>query len=140
MKARITYRYGSTGSLKHTAGQTLAQVGWISGFKLRQRIAELRKERGYTQKELAEKIDIPWTLISDYERGKLRLHDKVISKFATALEVSSDEILGLAALPRREAKPSLRIVRRLKRIETLPPSKQKALLQIIDGFLKGESQ
>lgn len=104
------------------------------------RIAELRKERGYTQKELAEKMNIPWTLISDYERGKLRLHDKVMPKFATALEVSADEILGLAALPRREAKPSLRIVRRLKRIEALPQSKQKALLQIIDGFLKGESQ
>jgi transcriptional regulator with XRE-family HTH domain len=104
------------------------------------RIAELRKQRGYTQKELAEKMGIPWTLISDYERAKLRLHDRVITKFATALEVSADEILGLVAPPRWEAKPSLRIVRRLKRIETLPASKQKALLQIIDGFLKGENR
>ena len=31
------------------------------------RIARLRKERGYTQVELAEKMNIIQTLISDYE-------------------------------------------------------------------------
>jgi ribosome-binding protein aMBF1 (putative translation factor) len=41
-------------------------------------------------------MNIAWTLISDYERGKLRLHDKVLRKFAMALEVSTDEILGIA--------------------------------------------
>lgn len=101
------------------------------------RIARFRKERGYTQKELAEKMNIAWTLISDYERGKLRLHDKVLRKFAMALEVSTDEILGLAREKHPNIKPSLKIMRRLTKIDTLPQPEQKALLRIIDGFLKG---
>lgn len=101
------------------------------------RIAQLRKERGYTQKELAEKMNIAWTLISDYERGKLRLHDNVLRKFSMVLEVSTDEILGIAQEKHRNIKPSLKIMRRLTKIETLPQPEQKALLRIIDGFLKG---
>ncbi len=101
------------------------------------RIARFRKERGYTQKELAEKMNTPWTLISDYERGKLRLHDKVLRKFAIVLEVSTDEILGIVREKHRNIKPSLKIMRRLTKIETLPQPEQKALLRIIDGFLKG---
>jgi len=101
------------------------------------RIARFRKERGYTQKELAEKMNIPWTLISDYERGKLRLHDKVLRKFAMVLEVSTDEILGIVREKHPNIKPSLKIMRRLTKIDTLPQPEQKALLRIIDGFLKG---
>lgn len=84
-------------------------------------------------------MGIPWTLVTDYERGKLRLHDELIRKLSVALEVSADEILDLRPVP-HAAKPSLRIVRRVSRIESLPSSKQKALLQIIDGFLQSQGK
>jgi transcriptional regulator with XRE-family HTH domain len=106
---------------------------------LGKRIAELRKQRGYTQKELAQKMGIPWTLMTDYERGKIRLHDELIRKLSIALEISADEILDLKPAP-NEVKPSLRIVRRVSKIESLPSSKQKALLQIIDGFLQSQGK
>jgi hypothetical protein len=35
------------------------------------------------------------------------------------------------------SKPSLKTLRRLKKIEELPPSQQKALFKTIDNFLKG---
>ena len=38
-----------------------------------QRLARVRKERGYTQVELAKKIGITQTLVSDYETDRLRL-------------------------------------------------------------------
>ena len=102
------------------------------------RVAELRKQRGYTQRELAEKLKIPSTLMTDYERGKLRIHGELLRKLSAVLEVSADEILDLKTENRPAAKPSLRFTRRLNKIESLPSTKQKALLQIIDGFLKGE--
>ena len=105
-----------------------------------QRIARFRKQRGCTQKELAVRIGVPHSLITDYERGKLRLHDKMVIRFAMALGISTDELLGLTGMSHIEAKPSLRIMRRLHKIETLPLSKQKALLQIIDGVLKSEGK
>jgi len=104
---------------------------------LGRRIARLRKERGYTQVELAEKIGIIQVLISDYERDKLRPHPEVIVRFAHALNVTTDELLGLTVSPTAGTKPSLKTLRRLKKIEELPPSQQKALFKTIDNFLKG---
>ena len=106
-----------------------------------QRIARLRKERGYTQVELVEKTGIPQTLITDYERDRLRLHPEMVIRFAQAFEVSSDEILGInGAKKNSDIKSSLRLLRRVKRIEDLPQSQQKTLLKTIDIFLKASGK
>ena len=102
-------------------------------------IARLRKAKGLTQKELAKIMDVPWTLMTDYERGKLRLNDAILAKFSSALKVSTDEILGLKTEVSPQEIPSLRLVKRMRKIKKLSHSKQKSLLQIIDGFLKSES-
>lgn len=102
-----------------------------------QRIARLRKERGYTQVELAEKTGIPQTLITDYERDKLRLHSEMVIRFAQALEVPTDELLGIKTSKESGNKLSLKLLRRMKKIETLPQLQQKNLLMTIDTFLKG---
>ncbi len=102
-----------------------------------QRLARLRKERGYTQIELADKTGIPQTLITDYERDRLRLHAEMVVRFAQALEISADELLGLNGAKKNGEKTSLRLLRRTKRIAELPSSQQKTLLKTIDTFLKG---
>ncbi len=101
-----------------------------------QRIARLRKERGYTQKELAEKIGIIHNLVSDYETGKLRLYDEMVTRFAIALEVGTDEILGLKQDNHKHVKPSLKIMRRLGKIESMPPAQQKTVLKSLDLMIK----
>ena len=104
---------------------------------LGERLCRLRKERGYTQAELAEKIGIVREIISEYERAKLRPHYEMIIRLALALEVSTDELLGLKPSKSNGTKPSPQIMRRMKKIEELPPAKQKFLLKTIDTFLKG---
>jgi transcriptional regulator with XRE-family HTH domain len=104
---------------------------------LGRRIARLRKEKGFTQVELAERMGIIQVLISDYERDKLRPHPEVIVRFAQALRVTTDELLGLKDSPSTGTKTSLKTLRRLKKIDELPPSQQKALFKTIDNFLKG---
>ena len=101
------------------------------------RLARIRKEQGYTQVELAERIGIIQALVSDYERDKLRLNAEMLIRFAQALNVSADDILGISAAKRKSMNsPSLKILRRLNRISSLPPAKQKAFLQTIDALLK----
>ncbi len=103
-----------------------------------QRLARLRKERGWTQVELAERLGIIQSLISDYERDRLRMNPAMVVRFAAALEITTDELLQPkdAQAPLRH-KPSLRVLRRLERIERLPLHQQNTLLKTIDGFLKG---
>ena len=107
----------------------------------RERLARLRKERGWTQVELAERVGITQRLVSDYERGRLRLNADIVVRLANALEVATDELLqpkGSRSPLRR--KPSLRVQRRVEKIEKLPPHQQNYLLKTIDGFLKGVSR
>ena len=105
-----------------------------------QRLARLRKARGYTQVQLAQKVGIIQVLVSDYEHDKLRPYHDMIVKFARALEVSTDELLGVNPPKQTGGDLSLRIVRRMKKIETLPSPQQKTLLKTIDTFLKGAAK
>jgi len=109
-----------------------------------QRIARIRKERGYTQNELAERIGTIQALVSDYERDKLRLNAEMAVRFAIALEVTTDELLGLhsaATNGKKQArsngrKASRKVLRRLEQIEDLPTNQQAVLLKTIDTFIK----
>jgi hypothetical protein len=79
------------------------------------------------------------TLITDYERDRLRPHPEMIIRFAQALAITTDELLGLSPTTSqfKEEKPDVKIVKRVKKIQNLPLSQQKALLKTIDTFLKG---
>ena len=63
----------------------------------------------------------------------------MVIRVAQALEVTTDELLGLNGAKKNadNGKLSLRLLRRSKKIEELPPSQQKTLLKTIDTFLKG---
>ena len=43
-----------------------------------QRLARLRRESGITQEEMADRLGISQPIVSDYERGELRLHGELI--------------------------------------------------------------
>jgi len=106
-----------------------------------QRLARVRKERGYTQVELAKKIGITQTLVSDYETDRLRLSAEMAVRFALAFETSTDELLKPKVKNNSAAKkPSLRMMRRIEEIEKLPPRRQAFVLTALDSILRGEAR
>jgi transcriptional regulator with XRE-family HTH domain len=103
---------------------------------LGQRLARLRKQRGWTQKQIAQKTGLIQELVSNYETDKLRLNADMILRFAEVLEVSTDELLrGSKSTGAGEKQPSINLVRRMEQIEALPLYEQRALLTTIDKFL-----
>lgn len=64
-----------------------------------ERIAKIRKEKGFTQSELAKKIGITRSHVSKYEIGWTRLYDEMLIRFAIALDVSLDYLVGLKDNP-----------------------------------------
>ena len=101
-----------------------------------QRVSRIRKERGFTQVELAAKIGIVLTLGTNYETDRLRLTAEMAVRFAIALDVSLDELLHPNAAKASTRKPSRKVLRRLERIEDLRPTQQTTLLRTIDTFLE----
>jgi transcriptional regulator with XRE-family HTH domain len=101
-----------------------------------QRVAQLRRECGLTQQEMAKRLGVSQPVVSDYKCGALRLHGELIAKLAEILAVSADEILGLT--PRTDRSGALKnrkLHRRLQQLDRLPPRDQQALLRTIDAFL-----
>lgn len=110
----------------------------LGGETFGQRLARVRKERGYTQVEIAEKIGIIQVLVSNYENDRLRMHADMIVRFAQALGVSGDALLGLNGNgTTATAKFPRKLLRRVEQIARLSSQNQRALLKTVDGFIKG---
>jgi transcriptional regulator with XRE-family HTH domain len=103
---------------------------------LGERLARIRKERGLTQKDIADRTGLTQVLVSDYERDRIRLTAEMAVRFVEAIGVSTEELLQ----PKKKAsppddQPSPKLLRRMKQIESLPVYEQRALLTTIDKFL-----
>jgi transcriptional regulator with XRE-family HTH domain len=107
--------------------------------ELAHRLVGLRKARGLTQKELAEKVGITRDLLARIEGGGTRMSDLTVIQFAKALKISTDELLGVSGGEQVRGTDSvnLRLVQRMQKIQQLPMSEQKVLLRTIDNFLRG---
>lgn len=103
------------------------------------RIARLRRDKGLTQIELAERLRVSQPVVSDYENDVIRLPADTVAQIAQILGASSDELLGLKAAPRAEgatgAIKNRRLYRRMQQIEQLPRRDQDALLRTIEAFI-----
>lgn len=109
-----------------------------TGESIGERVARIRKERGFTQVELAERIGVIQSIVSAIERDVLKLSAEMAVRFALALEVTTDDLLMPAKKTNASQgkKPSRKILRRLEQIETLPRTQQIAVLKTIDNALE----
>jgi transcriptional regulator with XRE-family HTH domain len=110
-------------------------VGPVDDKTIAKRLGEIRRRRGKTQVEIAETLGIKQSLVSEYERGRLRLHAALVAAFAKALRVSADEILGLAKPKENGVLRDRRVLRRFQRMEDLGKRDQLALFRTIDAYL-----
>jgi transcriptional regulator with XRE-family HTH domain len=104
------------------------------------RLQEIRKRRGLSQVDVARRLDIHQSLISQYERGYLRLHGALLVRLAQVLDTTPDEILAIKVISEEKA-PAIdrRFLRRLQRIDKLTAHQKKILLGTIDAFLSKAS-
>jgi transcriptional regulator with XRE-family HTH domain len=101
-----------------------------------QRISRFRKEKGLTQKELAEALAVSQPVVSDYEKDVIRIPADMVVEITKILNVSGDEILGLTAATKQSGTiKNRRLSRRLQDIDKLPKRDQDALFRTIDAFI-----
>jgi transcriptional regulator with XRE-family HTH domain len=103
------------------------------------RLAELRKAAGFTQQELAEDIGVSRRMLAYYEVQSEHPPTHLLPAIARALQLSTDELLGLVPAKRaaKAAKPAnSRLQRRLAQIEKLEPTKKRQILQVLDTLIE----
>ena len=59
-----------------------------------QRFARLRKSKGYTQEQIAEKVNISYQAVSKWENDISSPDFSILGELANILEVTVDELLG----------------------------------------------
>lgn len=106
---------------------------------LGQRVSFYRKKMGLTQKDLADKIGIERTLITDYECGRLRMYDEMLARFSRALNISADILLGFGKEKQSSQIVKVRYMKRIQKIDNLPENKKKVVLQLIDKYIATNS-
>ena len=63
-------------------------------YKIGQKIRKIRKAHGFSQEELAEKVNISTTHMSHIETGNTKLSLPVLYSLAQALQVACDDLLN----------------------------------------------
>jgi transcriptional regulator with XRE-family HTH domain len=104
------------------------------------RLAALRKERGWTQPQLAKMLGISPAMLAYYERKATNPTADFVKKAAGVLNTSVDDLLDHAAKPLRKSGPPSQLEHRLQAIRQLPREKQKLVLQFLDTFLRDAQQ
>lgn len=103
------------------------------------RVAQLRKERGVTQVELAEALGVTQPVVSSYESGGIPLRADQLLTLARLLRVSADVLLGLKAEAPLSSAADTRLARRLRDAQRLPRRDRDALLRTLEAFLSRAS-
>lgn len=102
-------------------------------MKLGERIKKLRKEQGWSQDELGEKLGGDGRQISRYENGHITPSVEAIIKLAQIFDVSTDYLL-LEESPRKPLKDDT-LLNKLQELEKLSEQDRNSLLHIIDALL-----
>ena len=103
---------------------------------LQKRIKQLRKERKWSQGELALKIDAADSRqISRYETGRITPSVETVVKLAIAFDVTVDYLL-MESSPRKPFKTDdENLLRHLEDIQKLNENEKNCIFQIIDAFM-----
>lgn len=103
------------------------------------RLRRLRETRDVTQVELAKLLAVTQSNVSAMERGARTVTSNLAVKLAKALRVSIDEILvGSNGTAEKTPLSSVKLLRRIQRIEKLPEARQRVVLKFIDALIDQE--
>lgn len=98
------------------------------------RLAQVRQGRGLTQAELGKAVGVSQRVIAYYETESRQPPGALLADLATALKVSTDELLGLKASTERRSPKRARLLKRLQKIEDLPAVDQRTVLRLLDAL------
>jgi len=97
-----------------------------------QRLATLRKQRGYTQQALADDAGIHVSQLKRYESGSSQPTLDVLRKLAVALRISADLLL----FDRDERGPEDELRLQFEAIGRMPTEDKRVVVALIDAFIK----
>lgn len=103
-----------------------------------QRLASARKAKGWSQTELAEKLNTSLKMIDYYERRAVNPSVEFVRRAARVLGVSMTDLIGenKVAQVRSKPGPASQLEQRIEKIKQLPRKEQEFVLKFLDTVLE----
>lgn len=101
-------------------------------MNLQEKIQRHRKQKKWSQSELAKVLGISRDAVSKYERGDMTPSVEVVRRLAEVFEVSLDYLLG----EQEGAVLDKKALSRLEAIAQLADQEREALYAVIDAYLR----
>ncbi len=98
-------------------------------------MAELRKELGITQTQLAETLEISQQLIAAYEAGTRKIPASMLPSLAKLFAVSLEALIGVEKIPVKRGPASI-LQRQIEQVGLMPRAKQKFITEMLDALIK----
>jgi transcriptional regulator with XRE-family HTH domain len=108
--------------------------------RLGARVAELRKTQDITQVEMAETLGVSQQTINSYEVGRRRIPVSALPTLARSLGVSLEELLGDDTGAAKKRGPAPKLQQQIERIQQLPRTQQRFVMQMLDTVLAQQSR
>jgi transcriptional regulator with XRE-family HTH domain len=99
------------------------------------RIAALRKDQSLTQVQLAEALGLTQQMVASYEVGRRRVPVSLLPQIAETLAVSLDELVGKKDVQPAKRGPAPKLQQQIERIQKLPKSRQRFVMEMLDTVL-----
>ena len=98
------------------------------------RLRECRKQKGFSQNELAKLLETNHSVIGKYERDDVKPSIDAVRKLAAILETTAAYLIGEADTNELFKDPAM--MQRLKDINALPNDDKKGILYALDGLIR----
>ena len=90
--------------------------------------------------QLAESLGVSQQTINSYEVGRRRIPVSTLPQLARLLSVTVEELLGDNGTATRKRGPAPMLQRQIERIQQLPRTQQKFVMQMLDTVLAQASR
>jgi transcriptional regulator with XRE-family HTH domain len=115
-----------------------------AGSPFGERLADLRAERGVTQSQLADMIGSSQRAISAYETVAEYPPTAVLVELAQALQVSTDELLGIKSptpSDRAHDSPEIRrLWKKFQQVLSLPEKDRRAVIRLVNSLVAAQTR
>ncbi len=104
------------------------------------RSAALRKDQGMTQVQLAAALELTQQMVASYEVGRRRVPVSLLPQIAETLTVSLDELIGKKNVQPAKRGPAPKLQQQIERIQQLPRTQQRFVMQMLDTIIAQASR
>jgi transcriptional regulator with XRE-family HTH domain len=98
------------------------------------RIAQLRKDSGITQIQLADTLGVSQQTVASWEVGRRGVPVSLLPALARTLGCGVEELVGEKTPPAKRG-PAPKLQQQMDRLSRLPKAKQRVVIEMLEGVL-----